>query len=42
MTTKGIFIRVPYDLLKRIEAKAKSEQRTRQNWILKVLKERVR
>lgn len=41
MDTKGIFIRVDKDLLKKIEAQAEKEKRTRQNWILKVLSEKV-
>jgi hypothetical protein len=40
--TKGIFLRMPLSLLKKIEEKAEKEDRTRQNWILKVLKEKVR
>lgn len=40
--TKGVFLRIPISLLKRIEAQAEKEHRNRQNWILKILDEKVR
>lgn len=39
--TKQILLRVPLSLHRKIEEKAKKEGRTRQNLILRILKERI-